>query len=114
MRTIDADHLYGRLNLPSNDEEAELFEIFKMILDTEPTVIQEDEEKKITWIPARREKDAKGCHAVTYGVECNRCKGFQFVPSRYCKDCGGRFDGNLDVINKYSERKFGGQNRWRD
>lgn len=66
----------------------------------------------IQWIPSKRERKLKNCHAITFGVECSRCKCFQEYESRFCKDCGGKYDGILPKFNKYSERKLKEINRW--
>lgn len=60
----------------------------------------------IEWKPAERSRWSKTVHAVSYGVECSRCKSFQDYETRYCKDCGGIYIGVLPNFNKKSERKL--------
>ena len=62
---------------------------------------------EIVWLKATRERRTANIHAVTYGVECSRCRCFQDYETRFCKDCGGRYTGPLPVFNKYAERKMG-------
>lgn len=62
-------------------------------------------ENAILWLKATRERRTSTVHAITYGVECSRCRCFQEYETRFCKDCGGRYDGPLPIFNKYAERK---------
>ena len=59
----------------------------------------------IQWLPAKREKRTKDCHSISNGVKCSRCGCFQELPSRFCKDCGGHFDGELVKVTTF-ERSF--------
>lgn len=47
------------------------------------------------WITTKREKISKQVKSVRYGVECSNCKRFQDEPTRYCADCGERYDGEI-------------------
>ena len=58
----------------------------------------------IKWIPTKRERRTKDVHAVSYGVECSNCKRFQNEPTRFCADCGRKFDG--EIIKKENVRKW--------
>ena len=62
-----------------------------------------ENDNAIQWIESRKERRTKDCHTVSYGVKCSRCGCFQDSPSRFCKDCGGRYDGEL---TKKSEKRF--------
>ena len=99
MRKIDADHL--RVRAVNGECDGNAIDL----IDTEPTVI-DNGENSIYWIPARRERKTKLVHAVSNGVECSRCRCFEIYERRFCPDCGGRFNGELSIKNKYAERKF--------
>ena len=62
-------------------------------------------ENEIQWLNAKKEIKSKNCHTVRHGVKCNRCGCFQDSPSRFCKDCGGKFNGELPNKN-FKERLF--------
>lgn len=106
MRLGDLDHLRNRVtNGECNGDALDL-------VDTEPTVIIDDENNKIRWIPSQRERRTKDCHSISHGVECSRCRKFQTYETRFCGDCGGYFDGELPIKNNYSERKMKGTKIW--
>jgi hypothetical protein len=105
MRKIDADHLRQRaVNGECGGNAIDL-------IDTEPTAIEEDD-NSIIWITSKRERRTKICHAITNGVECSRCRCFEEYPRRFCPDCGGKFNGELPIKNKYAERKIRGARQW--
>lgn len=62
-------------------------------------------ENEIQWLPSKRESRLKnGVHAVSYGVECSNCKRFQSDLTRFCADCGGKFNGEIkkkEIKNKW-------------
>lgn len=71
--------------------------------ESERIITDSDE---IVWLKATRHSRTEKVHAVTYGVECSRCRCFQDYETRFCKDCGGRYMGPLPIFNKRSEKKF--------
>ena len=105
MRKIDADHLRIRAIDGECDNVIDL-------IDTEPTVVDGEDENSIFWIPSKRERRTKNCHAITNGVECSRCRCFEEYQRRFCPDCGGKYNGELPIKNKYAERKFRGTKQW--
>jgi hypothetical protein len=98
MRLGDLDHLRQRaINEECNGNSIDL-------IDTEPTYVENESDMLIQWLPAKRERRTKDCHSISNGVECNRCRKFQTYPTRFCGDCGGKFNGELPIKNKYAER----------
>lgn len=69
-----------------------------------------ENENEIQWLRSKRESKNGLVHAVSYGVECSRCKKFQSVETRYCADCGGKFNGELPKIKTFERR----QRKWHD
>ena len=105
MRIGDLDHLRTRAENGECDGNP------VDLVDTEPTLII-DNGNSIIWIPAKRERRTKDCHSISHGVECSRCRKFQTYETRFCGDCGGKFNGELPVKNKYAERKLRGAGIW--
>jgi len=104
MRAVDADKLRNRFRDPES----------QLIVDTEPTILINEADNNIQWLTAARERKLKTVHAISYGVECSRCRRFQIVKTRFCGDCGGYFDGELDIVNKYAERKIKENFQWHE
>ena len=105
MRQGDLDHL--RMRAENGECNGNILDL----IDTEPTMLI-DNDNSIIWIPSKRERRTKDCHAISNGVECSRCRCFEIYEKRFCPDCGGRFDGELPVKNKYAERKMRGTRIW--
>ena len=99
MKKIDADHMKSRLNEPKTAEEAAMVKILTEFIDSEPEI----EDKKIRWISAMRKKHTRDCNTTRYGFECDSCKHFEDEPTRFCSECGGRYDG---VLTQYNMKKF--------
>ena len=97
MRKIDGDHLKSRLNRPKNYVEETMVNAFIKFIDEEPELV-ELEHLPIDWIISTRDKSTRDVKSIRYGVECSTCKHFQDIPTRYCPDCGGKFDGELIKI----------------
>lgn len=105
MRTGDLDHLRKRAE--NGECDGNVFDL----IDTEQTLVVNND-NTIVWIPSKRERRTKDCHAISNGVECSRCRCFELYERRYCPDCGGEFLGELRIKNKYAERKIRGGNGW--
>lgn len=110
MRRVDADHMKSRLKDPKSEAEKIIFDGITALIDSEPTLTGKDND--IQWLKTKRERSTKDCHAVSYGVECSRCRKFQTYETRFCGDCGGYYDGKLPVLNVYAERKMKGTKLW--
>lgn len=109
MRTVDADHMKSRIVYNGNPEEDLVASALIKFIDSEETCNNETE---IRWMPSKRERRTKTCHAISNGVECNRCHCFEIYPRRFCPDCGGRFNGELPVKNGYAERNIRRFEKW--
>lgn len=104
MRLGDLDHLRSRVASEAGKELVN-GDVFAFMIDTEPTIEKDRNEEPIEWIPTKREHRTKNCHSLTSGVECSNCKTFEEYPVRFCKGCGGRFNGELpEFVNKLNKR----------
>ena len=110
MRTVDADHMKSRIIITGNPSEDIIAESLIKFIDSEETI--SDGKSEIMWVKSKRERRTKDCHAISNGVECNRCHCFEIYPRRFCPDCGGRFNGELPVKNNYAERNVRRFNKW--
>ena len=108
VRPIDAVHLLSRLKPPKSKEDFVVHEAVKLFVDSEETIEPpKRQDDPIRWLPTYRERNASGVHAVTYGVECSRCKCFQSYKTRYCPDCGGYWDGDIYKRKRYWRQNNG-------
>lgn len=106
VRAIDANHLLSRLKPPKSKEDFIVHEAVRIFVDSEETIEAPKVEKDpIDWVPTYRERKAPDVHAVTYGVECSRCKCFQSYTTRFCPDCGGFYHGEVYKKNCLAERR---------
>lgn len=94
MRKIDADHLLSRLGKPTNKAEAVIYEAWINFINEEATI-----DEPIEWIPSDKEKKTRYCHSISHGFRCSKCGQWEELTSRYCKGCGGHFDGEVEKIN---------------
>ena len=100
-RLIDAEHLRSRLS-----EEINNGDVFAFMIDTEPTACEDAKVEPIEWIPTKRERRTRDCHSITNGVECSKCRTFEEYPSRFCKGCGGIFQGELPQFVEKMNKRF--------
>ena len=106
MRKIDADHMLLRLSKPKNAAEAVIYEAWINFINEEESV-----EEPIDWVASTKEKRTKDCHSISHGYKCSKCGQWEELKSRYCKGCGGHFDGKIEKINEKVWRFNNGNRR---
>ena len=96
VRKIDAEHMKSRIKIPEDPLEEKVAKSIINFIDEEPTI----EEETMRWIPDKKERNTKDCRTTTYGVSCSRCKWFQSIETKFCPECGRKFDGEILIKNK--------------
>lgn len=64
----------------------------------------EEQQAEIEWNNAKYEVHSKIGQTVYLGFGCSNCGTFSQVKSRFCRECGGRYDGNVkkDKADKHT------------
>lgn len=68
-----------------------------------------DNPDEIEWNNAKYETYSKIGQTIMLGFSCSNCGAFSQVKSRFCRECGGRYDGSVkkDVADA-NNFNFGG------
>lgn len=68
-----------------------------------------DKPIEIEWNNARYEVNSKVGQTIMLGFSCSECGTFSQVKSRYCRECGGKYDGSIKKdLYDANNFKFGG------
>lgn len=54
-----------------------------------------DHPSNIEWNNARYEVNSKIGQTIMLGFSCSECGAFSQVKSRFCRECGGKYDGSV-------------------
>lgn len=104
MRIGDLDHLKSRIIFTGDPEKDLVASALVRFIDSEESL-----ENNIEWKPYKKIRKLKDVMACTYGFVCDRCGNFESYKKRYCCNCGGKYNGELDIIPKVTRRS---KNKW--
>lgn len=63
---------------------------------------------EIEWIESTFESHTENTSCKINGYVCSNCGKFEHIKSRYCRDCGGRYAGEIKKRISVNDIKFGG------
>ena len=63
---------------------------------------------EIEWNESTFESHTANTSCTIKGYVCSNCGKFEQIKSRYCRDCGGRYEGEIKNRISVQDIKFGG------
>lgn len=63
---------------------------------------------KIEWNESTFESHSPNCYVKIIGFSCSNCGKFEQIKGRYCRCCGGKYEGEIIAKNPSLDFQFGG------